>query len=132
MSTLSELELNDLLKEAQSIINKHHKDESNFFSSCNFRLFFQDHWKEVYGYIDGTYPEYGIGLHIALKQLTYENARMIIIVLVHELLHAIHSDWNENQVQKEERRLANLEGYFDSLIEFQNLYLTGKLRMCGD
>ncbi len=53
---------------------------------------------------------------------------MVTVVLIHKLLHAIHSDWSESQVSDEETRLANLELYFDALHNLDLLCLSVKMR----
>lgn len=118
------------LEEAKQIIIKHHKDESRFLNSAEFNINIQTDKPSAYGYIDGTFPTYPIGIHKTLSDKTEENYRMVKIVLVHELLHAIHDDWTENQVSSAERRIANLAGYFDALRNMELLYLSGKMRLC--
>ena len=120
----------DCLSVAKDIINKHHKDESNFFSRSKFTLFIQTDREYAYGYIDGTDGDYKIGIHPSLSEFTSENKRMLVIVLVHELLHCIHADWGHEKINPEERNLANLAGYFDALRNMEVLYLSGKMRLC--
>ena len=120
----------ECLSIAEDIINMHHKDESDFFSKSKFTLFIQNNWEYAYGYMDGTGGNYRIGIHPSLSELTSENRRMLIIILVHELLHCIHADWGHDKINPEERRLANLAGYFDALRNMEVLYLSGKTRLC--
>lgn len=112
-----------LLRSAQHIINTHHKNESEFFSKCSFSIEFAQETDEAFGFVDGTFPNYRIGIHELFIRWTDEDQRFIIMTIVHELLHIIHADWNENQVQHEEYRLANLAGYFDTLQRRDGAYL---------
>jgi len=112
-----------LLQKAQQIVNTYHKNESEFFSKCNFSIEFTQETDEAFGFVDGTFPNYRIGIHELFDRLTDEDQRFITITIVHELLHIIHADWNENQVAGEEYRLANLAGYFDTLQRRDMAYL---------
>ncbi len=112
-----------LVIEAQEIINKHHQDESSFFAGCNFDVSFIQETDDAFGFVDGTYPNYKIGLHTLLSKPTPENQDFIRMTIVHELLHIIHADWNEGQVANEEYRLANLAGYFQTLLRRDEAYL---------
>lgn len=121
----------ECLEDAKSIINQHHQNESEFLSGSKFSLHIQEDRESVYGYIDGTKPHYRIGIHASLSEDKLENRRMVTIVFVHELLHAIHHDWPESKVTYEERILANKAGYFDALHNMEILYLSGRMRLCS-
>ena len=82
--------------------------------------------------IHPTQKYYSIGVHNALKENTEPNRRLLTIVLVHELLHALHHDWGHNRIIPEERKLANLAGYFDAFIEMDRLFLSGKMSLCNN
>jgi hypothetical protein len=122
--------LYDCLKKSQEIINMYHLDQSDFFSKCKFNLFFQTDKEHAYGYIGGTMPRYNIGIHKTLSEPTDENKRTVTIVLVHELLHAIHHNWDHVRINATERLLANRAGYFDALNNMEILYLSSKMRLC--
>ena len=109
------IDLDPLLLEAQKIINSHHKDEKNFFSKCTFEFAFDQKTDQAGGYVTGNFPNYKIGIHEIFSEPTEDNLKFIILVFIHETLHIIHADWSENQVAKEEYRLANLAGLFDTL-----------------
>ena len=51
---------------------------------------------------------------------------------MHELLHAIHPDWGHNKIRPEERRLANLAGYFDTYVEKERMFLGGRMSFCNN
>ncbi|MBS3923332.1 MAG: hypothetical protein KGZ37_09340 [Nitrosarchaeum sp.] len=112
-----------LLQSAQYIINTYHKNESKFFAKCNFLIEFAQETDDAFGFVDGTFPNYRIGIHELFDKLTNEDQRFITMTIVHELLHIIHADWNESQVAGEEYRLANLAGYFDTLQRRDGAYL---------
>ncbi|MEC4847560.1 MAG: Hsp70 family protein, partial [Nitrosarchaeum sp.] len=112
-----------LLQKAQDVINTYHKNESEFFSKCNFSIEFAQETDEAFGFVDGTKPNYRIGIHVLFYRFTEADKRFITMTMVHELLHIIHADWNENQVRYEEYRLANLAGYFDILQKRDMAYL---------
>lgn len=59
---------------------------------------------------------------------------MLVIILVHELLHAIHDreGWGHDKINPLETKLANLAGYFDALIEMENLAISGRMHFCNE
>jgi hypothetical protein len=122
--------MHDCLRKAQNIVNTHHLEQSDFFSESKFSLFIQRDNENAFGYIDGTRPYYRIGIHPSLSEDTPEKHDMVTIVLVHELLHAIHHDWGHDKINPTERLLANKAGYFDALNNMDILYLSGKMCLC--
>ena len=123
----------ECLDDAKKILNAHHADCREFFKISKFRLFIQQLEKQyAFAHIQLTHPVYQIGVHNALKENNVPNRRMLTIVLVHELLHALHPDWGHNRIIPEERRLANLAGYFDAFIEMDRLFLSGKMSLCNN
>jgi len=123
----------ECLEDAKKILNAHHEDCREFFKISTFRLFIQQLEKQyAFAHIQLTHPDYRIGVHNALKEDTHPNRRLLTIVLVHELLHALHPDWGHNRIIPEERRLANLAGYFDAFIEMDRIFLSGKMSLCNN
>jgi molecular chaperone DnaK len=124
----------ECLDDAKKILNAHHSNDCpEFFKIAKFRLFIQQlEMQYAFAHIQLTHPVYSIGIHNALKKKTEPNKRMLTIVLVHELLHALHPDWGHNRIIPEERRLANLAGYFDAFIEMDRLFLSGKMSLCNN
>lgn len=120
------------LQDAQKIIKDHHNFEgvSELFHDAKFSISVQDDKEDAYGYIDGTYPFYRIGIHKSLEENSPESYKMVTVVLIHELLHALHGDWSGSQVNIEENRLANLGLHFDAIPNLGLLYLSGKMRLC--
>ena len=126
----------DCLDEAKKIILEYHTtvDPREFLEKCEFRIFIQTDKPHAYGYINlGTHPLYNIGIHKTLSQYDKINERMVTIVLVHELLHAIHpEDENHSIVRPLEKVFANKAGYFDALREMEILAVNGKMRFCEE
>ena len=124
----------DSLDEAKSIISKHHQyDCSEFLKKAKFPISLQLDKQYAYGYIHATGGLINpIGIHNSLKENTQRNQRMLVVVLVHELLHAIHPDWGHDKIKPEERRLANLGMYYDALKEMEILFLSGKMCLCNN
>ena len=122
------------LEDAKQVILNQHDAEgiAEFFAEAKFSISIQDDRKDAYGYIDGSFPFYRIGIHKALEKNSPESHKMVTLVLIHEILHALHHDWSESQVQNEERRLANLGMHYDALQNLDVLYLSGKMRLCRD
>lgn len=126
----------DCLDEAKKIINAHHTqvDANEFLEKCEFRLYLQTDRPDAYGYIKlGTHPLYNIGIHKTLSELNNINSRMVTIVLVHELLHAIHpEDESHSIVIPLEKLFANKAGYYDALKEMELLAYNGKMKFCDE
>ena len=93
----------------------------------------QTDMKYAYAYIRLTGgPVYSIGIHTVYSKDTTENRRSLVVTLVHELLHALHPDWGHNRIRPEERRLANLAGYFDAYVEQDPMFLSGRMSRCAN
>ena len=123
----------DCLAKAKEIIIQHHNfDCREFLSTAQFPLSIQSDRQYAYGYIrpGGMYNP--ISIHNALKENTDRNQRMLVVVFIHELLHAIHPDWGHDKINPEERRLANLGMYFDAIKEMEILFLSGKMCLCNN
>jgi tetratricopeptide (TPR) repeat protein len=121
------------LENAKQIVLKNHNAEnmSEFFSESTFSISIQTDMEYAYGYVNGTFPFYRIGIHKALEENTPESYKMVTVILIHEILHALHGDWSESKVSSEENRLANLGSHFDAIRDLEILYLSGKMRLCG-
>ncbi len=123
------------LNDAKTIINAFHKgyDCKEFLGKSNFELFIQDDKQYAYGYIGlGMHPYYPIGIHTALRTDSMENRGMLTVVLIHELLHAIHPDWGHDQIRPAEHVLANKAGLYDALRNMDVLFLSGKMSFCNN
>ncbi len=122
----------ECLDVSMKIINSYHADCSDFFAKAKFELFIQTNVPNAYGFIHLTmHPIYPIGIHKSLEEDTPENRRMAVVVLVHELLHAIFPGWGHDKINPLEKLLANKAGYYDALQNMQILYLSGKMRFCA-
>mgnify|MGYP006419539465 FL=1 len=124
----------DSLNKAIEIIKTHHKEfNKSFFDTAKFELSLQLEKQYVYAFIQltgsSTYP---ISIHNSLKEKTDSNQRMLVVILVHELLHAIHPDWGHDKIRPAEKRLANLAGYYDAIHNMEILFLSGKMSMCNN
>lgn len=124
----------DCLNDAKQLILQHHiHDAKEFFETTQYEISLQDIKQYTYAFIQiGLHPFYPIGVHISLSENTSRNYRMLKVILVHELLHAIHPDWGHNRINPAERRIANLGGHFDALKEMENLFLSGKMSFCNN
>ena len=78
-----------------------------FFSDINLDLFILEDFIKTYGHIEGRYPNFRIGIHPSLSGHTPENIRMLIIILVHQLLHAVYPNWTHDKISVEEKNIAN-------------------------
>lgn len=123
----------ECLSAAKDILKQHHAFDPGFFDRSSFELFMQADMQYAYAYIHLTGgPVYQIGIHAAYSEDTRENRRSLVVTLVHELLHAIHPDWGHNRIRPEERRLANLAGYFDAYVEQDMMFLSGRMSACAN
>ena len=122
-----------LVKAKDILVRYHNMFDPAFFDDAEFELFLQLDKQYAFAYIQlNQAPYYPIGIHNALKEDTIENQRMLVITLVHELLHAIHPDWGHNRIRPEERRLANMAGYYDTYREKEAKFLSGQMSLCNN
>lgn len=122
----------ECLSAAKDILRQHHAFDQSFFDRSSFELFMQTDRRYAYAYIHLTGgPVYQIGIHAAYSEDTLENRRSLVVTLVHELLHAVHPDWGHNRINPEERRLANLAGFFDAYVEHDLMFLSGRMSACS-
>ena len=123
------------LEDAKDIVKRFHApfcgcDAESFFRTTTYNLYIQNDRQSVYAYISLTRGSsyFPIGVHPALSEETPYNQRALVVVLVHELLHALHQDWDHNRIIPQEKLLANKAGYYDALVELQRLAFNGKMR----
>jgi AN1-like zinc finger protein len=125
------------LTAAKGVIKTHHLycdcDTEAFFRKTTFDLYIQDDRPNAYAYINMSRgsTHFPIGVHPALSEQTTYNQRALVVVLVHELLHALHPDWGHDKINPQERLLANKAGYYDALIELERIAISGKMRLCN-
>jgi hypothetical protein len=123
----------ECLNTAKTCIKTHHNfckcDAETFFRTTTYGLYVQDDKPGAYAYINiikgsGHFP---IAVHPALSDDNPQNRRMLNVVLVHELLHALHQDWEEDKVRYTEKILANKCSHFDALQDLERLGFSGSM-----
>ena len=128
--------MNACLKEAKDIIKKFHHycdcDTEGFFGTTTYDLYIQNDSQNAYAYINiiSGSTHFPIGIHPVLAERSPYNERALVIVLVHELLHALHPEWGHDKINPQERLLANKAAYFDALVELERIAVSGKMRLC--
>jgi hypothetical protein len=142
--------LSDCLKDAQNAIVEFHDempDDSNFadctkfFSSKSFSVKIQNNGNAS-GDIDlirdlPSQPSYKICIHDVFQDDTRDNRRMVTIILIHQLLHAIHpsrmhdSISTQKGINKMEYDVANRASYHDALLNLESLHQSGRVRLCN-
>jgi hypothetical protein len=81
-------------------------------------------------------PSYKIYIHDVFSCDTGDNRRMVTIVLVHQLLYAIHpsrmhDSVNEhNGINRMEHEIANRVSYRDALLNLESLHQSGHVNRC--
>lgn len=128
----------DCLEEAKDVIKKYHTfcncDPKSFFRTSTYDLYVQKDRENAYAYINlmQSSRHFPIGVHPSLSVQTSYNQRALVVVLVHELLHSIHTDWGHDRINPQEKLLANKANYFDALVELERLAFSGKMRLCNN
>ena len=126
----------DCLKSSKDIIKKFHLycdcDTEGFFRTTTYDLYIQNDNQSAYAYINmmSGSSHFPIGVHPVFTNRTRYNERALVVVLVHELLHALHPKWGHDRINPQERLLANKAAYFDALVELERIAVTGKMRFC--
>ena len=142
--------LSDCLEDAKNLIVEYHDEKpddksfvdcKNFFAHKTFDVKLQNNGNASgdINLIRGlpSQPSYKIFIHDSLKEDTRDNRRMVTVVLVHQLLHAIHPsrmhDFTNVQkgINKLEHDLANRASYHDALLNLESLIQSGKMHLCN-
>lgn len=142
--------LSDCLKDAQNVIVEFHDerpDDQNFadcakfFASKSFGVKIQNNGNAS-GDINlirdlPSQPSYKICIHDVFQDDTRDNRRMVTIILIHQLLHAIHPSRIHDSVpaqkgiNKMEHDIANRARYHDALLNLESLHQSGKVSICN-
>ncbi len=142
--------ISDCLEDAKNLIVEYHDEKpddksfvdcANFFAHKTFDVKLQNNGNASgdINLIRGlpSQPSYKIFVHDFLKEDTRDNRRMVTVVLVHQLLHAIHPsrmhDFTNVQkgINKLEHDLANRASYHDALLNLESLIQSGKIHLCN-
>ncbi|MDE1812573.1 MAG: hypothetical protein KGH85_06890 [Thaumarchaeota archaeon] len=141
--------LSDCLKDAQNMIIEHHQEKpddknfidcAKFFADKTFGVKIQNNGNasgdiNLIGDLPSQ-PSYKICIHDVLGYDARDNRKMVTIVLVHQLLHAIHpsrahdSTSMRNGINRIEHEIANKASYHDALLNLESLYQSGKINRC--
>ena len=142
--------LSDCLEDAKNLIIENHDEKpddknfvdcTNFFSQKIFDVKIQNNGNAAgdITLIRGlpSQPSYKIFVHDIFKEDTRNNRRMVTVVLVHQLLHAVHPsrmhDATDRQkgINKLEHDLVNRASYHDALLNLESLTQSGKIHLCN-
>lgn len=142
--------LYDCLEDAKNLIVEYHDEKpddksftdcANFFVQKRFDVKIQNNGNASgdVNLIRGlsSQPSYQICVHDILSEDTRNNRRMVTVVLVHQLLHAIHpsrmhdSTNGQKGIKKLEHELANRASYHDALLNLESLIQSGKIHLCN-
>ncbi|MDE1838846.1 MAG: hypothetical protein KGH87_02895 [Thaumarchaeota archaeon] len=141
--------LSDCLKDAQNMIIEHHRERpddlnfrdcATFLAGKTFGVKIQNNGNasgdiNLIGDLPSQ-PSYKICIHDMLDYDTRDNRRMVTIILIHQLLHAIHpsrmheSTNKQNGINRLEHEIANKASYHDGLLNLESLYQSGKINRC--
>lgn len=141
--------LSDCLHDAQNMIIEYHQEKPDdksfidcvkFFANKTFSVKIQNNGNasgdiNLIGDLPSQ-PSYKIYVHDVLGHDTRDNRRMVTVVLVHQLLHAIHpsrmhDSVNEhNGINRMEHEIANRASYHDALLNLESLHQSGQVNRC--
>jgi hypothetical protein len=142
--------LSDCLEDAKNMIvecydekpdDKIFADCAKFFASKIFDVKLQNNGNAS-GDINlirnlSSQPSYKICVHDMFKENTRDNRRMVTVILIHQLLHALHPsrmhDFTNGQkgINKIEHELANRASYHDAVLNLESLHQSGKISLCN-
>lgn len=142
--------LSDCLEDAKNLIVEYHDEKpddvrfvdcKNFFESKIFDVKLQNNGNASgdINLIGGlsSQPSYKICIHDIFQDDTRNNRRMVTIVILHQLLHAIHPSRmhnftnGEKGINKLEHELANKASYHDAVLNLESLTQSGKIHLCN-
>ncbi|MGB9124986.1 MAG: AN1-type zinc finger protein [Nitrosotalea sp.] len=140
----------DCLEDAKNLIIEYHDEKpddksfidcANFFAQKTFDVKIQNNGNASgdINLIRGfpSQPSYQICVHDMLGGDTRNNRRMVTVVLVHQLLHAVHPsrmhDLTNGQkgIKKLDHELANRASYHDALLNLESLIQSEKIYLCN-
>ena len=140
----------DCLDDAKNVIIEFHdeKPEDRNFVDC--RKFFAgkifdvklQNSKNISGDISlikglTSQLSYKIYVHNMFREDTRDNRRMITVILIHQLLHAIHPSRNhdfsngQKGINRLEHEISNKAQYHDALLNLESLHQSGKINPCN-
>jgi AN1-like Zinc finger len=142
--------LSDCLEDAKNLIVEHHDEKpddvkfidcKNFFANKIFDVKLQNNGNASgdINLIRGlpSQPSYKIYIHDIFQDDTRDNRRMVTIVMLHQLLHALHPsrlhDFTNGKkgITKLEHDLANMASYHDAVLNLESLTQSGKIHLCN-
>ena len=142
--------LSDCLEDAQNVILECHDEKpddgnfadcAKFFAGKTFAVKIQNNGNAS-GDINlihdmPSQPSYKIYIHDVFQGDTRDNRRMVTVIIIHQLLHAIHplrmhdSTNMQKGINKMEHEIANRASYHDALLNLESLHQSGKIRPCN-
>ena len=142
--------LSDCLDDAKNLIVQHHDEKpddskfidcKDFFGNKMFDIKLQNNGNASgdINLIRGlpSQPSYTICIHDVFQDGTRDNRRMVTIVILHQLLHALHpsrlhdSINGKKGIAKLEHDLANRASYHDAVLNLESLTQSGKIHLCN-
>lgn len=142
--------LSDCVQDAKNLIIEHHAEKpddlkfpdcANFFVNKIIDVRFQNNGNASgdINLIKGlsSQPSYKICIHDIFQEDTRDNRRMVTIVILHQLLHALHPsrlhDFTNGKkgITKLAHELANSARYHDALLNLESLTQSGKIHLCN-
>ncbi|MDE1829427.1 MAG: hypothetical protein KGI25_03795 [Thaumarchaeota archaeon] len=153
--------LYDCLEKAKEIIITHHLqnptderylDCRSFFMAKTFEINIQNTNESAYAFIglqddyqsqdhyivsihENLFRDYTYSEDMSDTSRMYDNKRMVIVVLIHELLHALHPTLLHDVpmgINQLERLLANKAGYYDALRNMERFSHYGRMKFCSN
>jgi hypothetical protein len=139
----------DCLEDAKNVIIEYHDEKpddknfadcTKFFAGKTFDVKLQNNGNasgDIDLIKDLSQSSYKICVNDLLKEDIRDNRRMITIILIHQLLHAIHPfrmhDFTNGQkgITRLEHELANRASYHDALINLESLRQSKKMIPCN-
>ncbi len=142
--------LSDCLKDAQNVIIECHDEKpddrnfvdcAKFFASKTFGVKIQNNGNAS-GDINlirdlPSQPSYKIYIHDTFQGDTRDNRRMVTVIIVHQLLHALHPSRMHDGIEglkginKMAHDIANRASYHDALLNLESLHQSGKVHLCN-
>lgn len=142
--------LTDCIHDAKGVIVDYHDEKpddknfvdcAKFFASKTFDIKIQNNGNAS-GDINvvkdlPSQPSYKIFINDVFTEDTRNNRRMVTIVIVHQLLHALHpsrphdSMSGQKGINKVTHELANSASYHDALLNLESLHQSGRVSFCN-
>lgn len=126
--TVSSEWMSQRLCDAKTIIRNHHCDLSG---DVVFAIEVRYDFHHYFSSLEKNNSHNTICVHYILRDPPYEYQSLVTLICLHQILHVIHPEWDEDRVYAKCRELARLAGYHNAVSIDNTYYKSERMRLCS-